>query len=1669
MKKNTFSRGLALILCLSMILGFVPGGLFGGSNVVNAVVSEEATNVAMQLRNGSFDILGDNDLPKYWTVSSKNNNIEAVADDRYGGSYSLKFTADGSAASIQQVIPVQSGMKVKLEAWGKQLTAAEGYDPSSKIYIGFKNDQNQWVPDGNNGAVSEPVARTTVWTPSVLEAEIPEGTTKILIEVCHDSNKRMGEDGLSYSYVVDDLVLTLTSKDGDTNLVQNTVFADSFDTYLAGDYGYGPDGWIVGDSDGGPHSAITCNPSYHPGRTIVQFQSKSCDIYSKDFDVVPGCEYTVSFDAYKTADNTNYGYGIIYFKDAAGNGVGSFTYDVAKTVHQWVEETFCVVAPAGAAKAYLKFGITAGGQDFALDNLVVTQSAEPASEPLQFSDKFESSASNNNWTKTSLPIIVWNPGDGGASYGSASDKVLLMQENSSSGRESVISKALPVVGGSIYTLTYDVIDYWNTAYVSYGSQAKLIFCDANGKQVATITRPAASVTGNLVTNWTRKTITARAPANAATVQIYFDIDNAAGNCIYLVDDLILTETPDATPMAWDSLPLNGDFEASTSLLNWKKNYGVGYIIPGEGYNGSNALYVEDSGSSKIMEVESDIFTVASGATYKFSMLIREHAEVMGTAGLPRALIYFLKAGETAIQNNSTCKIITPPALTKDWQLVEAEVEIPDDAVSVIIRLDSWSTPTVYAYIDNITFACTHKDAAYTYNYDATCTANGTESAACPDCGETVTREVVGTEHVQTRIPYNAATPLAIGNIEYYVCSCGNWYEDAACTKLISNHEDVNLPMTDCTNHEADEWVSDNNATCTEDGTKSAKCKHCRTPMQETEVGTKHTQTHNEEIPTSEKAAGTKEHWVCSCGKKYYDEACTSEVASDADLVIERLSCDHVGLQTTYNNDATCTADGTETGHCAICDEDVVVPAPGTKHTQTYVPSTATAAAYYACSCGNNYYDAACTKPANNTSLNFSFEEVNGDSPVNWTDSTTNNVTVVTPAVAPNGKNVLQIAGPRQSTKSLNLSVEAGKTYQMKVMAKDIQGGGTLLDLFVMDAAGNLLAYGRTATDGSGMWKMYNVTVAIPEGADYMYIEFWTTSATDATTWIDNVIIEEVINETDKEEPDKTEPTEPETEPTEPEETEPVVTKPSEIENGNFEEVTEDNKIVGWNELSFAGAAIDVIDEEGNKVVKFVADAEAGFAANIFRTELAVEHGTALTVELMSKLLSGSGDAYVAVFFYDENGVMVPATMTYLVAIATTEDWAETALTLNVPEGAVYAAIEIGNALYQTVSFLVDDVTVTKGEAVEEPEQPETEPVETEPVETEPVETDPVETEPVETEPVTPDEDAIDLNFSFENLGENGLPTAWNIPNAGATINTTDKVNGNNALQIDAVAAAKTVQSYAIPVGKVTDQYEATFRVKRLSGESAIYMGIWFGAVPHKNYDNYCCEAVYAEDDNEWHEYTVSWGVYKDASYMWLEIGNHSGATVSYLIDDITLKINGEVVKTIKIDAPEEPEATEPEATEPEAPTEPTPTEPSVENNLIVNGEFEEGVGNWGGSVNAITSVNTDSHSGDKCMQFTDESKDAAYYVYQKVAVAAGKTYVLSAWVKQVSGPNAGYMGVYGLDNDNVAVTVATTGEWAYYEVEVTIPAGFSEATIEIGAHKSSMTTFLIDQIVFVEK
>ena len=307
----------------------------------------------------------------------------------------------------------------------------------------------------------------------------------------------------------------------------------------------------------------------------------------------------------------------------------------------------------------------------------------------------------------------------------------------------------------------------------------------------------------------------------------------------------------------------------------------------------------------------------------------------------------------------------------------------------------------------------HNFNAYISNGDATCTADGTKTAVCANgCGTTDTiadtgsakghvygewitiKEATETEtgarertcsvcsdkdmdvipvltHSHIGILQNgtSSTCTAAGVKGYYTCSCGKSFEDVAC-----NTEIVDLDAWKAeggkgyippAGHSFNAYISNKDAACTADGTKTAICSRgcgatdtVKDPgtakghrygewvtvreATETETGIRErtcsvcgvkdkdvipvlTHTHKVTLRNGTSstctAAGVKDCYTCSCGKSFEDAACNTEIA---DLNAWKAEggkgyippAGHSFNTYTCNNDAACTADGTKTAVCA---------------------------------------------------------------------------------------------------------------------------------------------------------------------------------------------------------------------------------------------------------------------------------------------------------------------------------------------------------------------------------------------------------------------------------------------------------------------------------------------------------------------------------------------------------------------------------------------------------------------------------------------------------------------------------------------------------------------------------------------------------------------------------
>jgi len=149
-----------------------------------------------------------------------------------------------------------------------------------------------------------------------------------------------------------------------------------------------------------------------------------------------------------------------------------------------------------------------------------------------------------------------------------------------------------------------------------------------------------------------------------------------------------------------------------------------------------------------------------------------------------------------------------------------------------------------------------------------------------------------------------------GNISYYEISGEDTYYTAlpATTETQIGKNDIQTALKP---HNFSEYISDNNATCIQDGTMTAKCDNCDETDTKTEVGSAKGHkavSANNEIPATCLNDGKQSDTVCeNCG----------DTLSQGEKI---PAAGHSFTNYVSDNNADCTKDGTMTAKCDNCDE-----------------------------------------------------------------------------------------------------------------------------------------------------------------------------------------------------------------------------------------------------------------------------------------------------------------------------------------------------------------------------------------------------------------------------------------------------------------------------------------------------------------------------------------------------------------------------------------------------------------------------------------------------------------------------------------------------------------------------------------------------------------------------
>ena len=183
----------------------------------------------------------------------------------------------------------------------------------------------------------------------------------------------------------------------------------------------------------------------------------------------------------------------------------------------------------------------------------------------------------------------------------------------------------------------------------------------------------------------------------------------------------------------------------------------------------------------------------------------------------------------------------------------------------------------------------------------TSTQKPTENATEAPTQKATEKATEAHKHSYTSSVTKASTCSSDG-VMTFSCSCGDSY-----TETIGK-----------TAHSFSGYTYNNDATYESDGTESAMCSVCGERTTRTAAGTKlvHVHSYAETVTTAPSctAEGVMT-FSCSCGDSYTEAI---------------PAAGHQFSDYTYNNDATTSADGTQTRYCLVCGEIETVTAEGTK-------------------------------------------------------------------------------------------------------------------------------------------------------------------------------------------------------------------------------------------------------------------------------------------------------------------------------------------------------------------------------------------------------------------------------------------------------------------------------------------------------------------------------------------------------------------------------------------------------------------------------------------------------------------------------------------------------------------------------------------------------------------
>ena len=206
------------------------------------------------------------------------------------------------------------------------------------------------------------------------------------------------------------------------------------------------------------------------------------------------------------------------------------------------------------------------------------------------------------------------------------------------------------------------------------------------------------------------------------------------------------------------------------------------------------------------------------------------------------------------------------------------------------------------------------------------TFSGFDFGSAWSMGESNPLLIYAVPHTHNLSKYSSVDPTctATGRADHWMCrSCYVYFRDQGFNTV--TYADLSIPKTD---HSYTAWTTVLEPGCTSDGSEERGCENCTYTESRTIDPLGHTYESVVTAPTCTEDGYTT-HTCSRCGDTYTDSVTTAPGHSFTSYV--------------SNNDASCTADGTKTAKCDLCDA-----------TDTVTDE--------ASALGHDWADATCTEP-----------------------------------------------------------------------------------------------------------------------------------------------------------------------------------------------------------------------------------------------------------------------------------------------------------------------------------------------------------------------------------------------------------------------------------------------------------------------------------------------------------------------------------------------------------------------------------------------------------------------------------------------------------------------------------------------------------------------------------